>query len=293
MTKTCLITGVTSGIGKATVFTLAKKDISLILISKNEKKVYKECDQILKINKNINIKPYICDLSSLRQVQEVAKDIKANSNSIDIMINNAGALFNSYYLSDEGYELTFATNYLGSFLLTLLLLDCFKVNGEVRILNISSSSHLYTKFDINDIANPKVFQRGRAYNNSKLAILFFTYELSRLLEHTNITINALDPGHVATRIKLNNGLLPWLRHYVKFGIRGKLFSTSRVADSILYLALDEKLNNISGKYFYENKMVPSSEISYDKEIARKFFKSSLKMTGLNESELLESIKLSR
>ena len=123
MTKTCLVTGITSGIGKATVFKLAKKNISLILISKNEKKVNKVCDQIFKINNDISIKPYICDISSLMQVKDVAKDIKADFNSIDIMINNAGALFNRYHLSEDGYELTFATNYLGSFLLTLLLLN--------------------------------------------------------------------------------------------------------------------------------------------------------------------------
>ena len=293
MTKTCLVTGITSGIGKATVFKLAKKNLSLILISKNEKKVNKVYDQILKINKDISIKPYICDISSLRQVNGVAKDIKADFNSIDIMINNAGALFNRYHLSEEDYELTFATNYLGSFLLTLLLLNCFKANGEVRIINISSSSHLSAKFDINFKEKPKVYERGTAYENSKLAILFFTYELSRLLAHSNITVNALDPGNVATRINLNNGFLPWLKHHIKFGIQGKLISASTAAYSILYLALDEKLKNTSGKYFFENKTVPSSEISYDKEIAKEFFKLSLEMTGLSESEIIESINILR
>lgn len=181
MTKICLVTGITSGIGKATVFKLAKKNISLILISKNEKKVNKVCDQIFKINKDISIKPYICDISSVRQVNGVAKDIKADFNSIDIMINNAGALFNRYHLSEEGYELTFATNYLGGFLLTLLLLNCFKANGEVRIINISSSSHLSAKFDINFKEKPKVYERGTAYEKSKLAILFFTYVTFKII----------------------------------------------------------------------------------------------------------------
>lgn len=280
--KTCLITGATSGIGKALAYKLSRLNVSLLIISRTKRKGERICNELLKHNKSLEIKLYLADISSLEQVRKVVSQIKVEINSIDILINNAGAKYNNYYLSNEEYELTFATNYLGHFLLTMSLLDLLKNSVGGRIINVSSSSHNGADFSKGNIYKPEIYSGDNAYRNSKLAIMYFTYELARILSNTNITVNAVDPGPVATRIRLNNGILPWLKHYIYYGFKGKLISASKAGDSILYLVLDENIKNITGQYFYNKKQIKSSPISYDIKKAKQIFELSLVLTNLND-----------
>ena len=279
--KTCLITGATSGIGKSLAFKLANSSINLIILSRNMRKCERVCDELLKKNEHLKIKYYVTNISSLREIRKSASLIKNDYNKLDILINNAGAKFNKYFLSDDGFELTFATNYLGHFLLTMELLGLLKSSSQGRIINISSSSHSGGNI-INNIQKPAVYDSGDAYRNSKLAMIYFTHKLSSILGDTNVTVNAVDPGHAATKIKLNNGILPWLKHYFDFGIRGKLISASKAADAILIPAIEESYSKTTGQYLHNGRLTKSSQISYDNETAEDLFELSLNLCGLKK-----------
>lgn len=283
--KICLITGATSGIGKATAFKLAELGFSLILLSRNEKKGEKIRDQIRKTNKNTQVKFYKVDISSMNEVRNVSERIKADIDHIDVLINNAGARFDKYFKNDEGIELTFATNHLGHFLLTLSLIELLKKSAQGRIINISSSAHSRGTENLDDIIAPENYDRRLAYGRSKLANLYFTYELSSQLQNTNITANAVDPGGVATNFSRNNGLFAWVKHYLSYILKRKLISPQKAAETIVYLATSDEVRKTTGKYFLEKKEINSSSASYNKKTASDLWQLSAKLTGLDHNQV--------
>jgi NAD(P)-dependent dehydrogenase (short-subunit alcohol dehydrogenase family) len=277
--KLCLITGATSGIGRATALKLADLGASLLLLSRNEKMGEKICDQIKKGNSNAQTKFYKVDISSMKEVSNVSEKIKADFDHIDVLINNAGARFDQYFKNDEGIELTFATNHLGHFLLTLSLIEMLKKAPQGRIINISSPAHSRGTLEFDDIVAPANYDRRLAYGRSKLANLYFTYELSSRLKNYKITVNAVDPGGVATNFSRNNGVYAWLKHYLSYILQLKLISPQKAAETIVYLASSEDVSKTTGKYFYEKKEINSSPASYSKEAALKLWQISSKLTG--------------
>ncbi|GIK59804.1 MAG: SDR family oxidoreductase [Ignavibacteriota bacterium] len=276
--KICLITGATSGIGKAAALKLADTGASLILLSRNEKKGEKICNQIKEKN-NTQVKFYKADISSMKQVRNVSEKIKSDFNHIDVLINNAGARFDNYFKNDEGIELTFATNHLGHFLLTLSLIEMLKKSSQGRVINISSAAHANGTEELYDIVAPEHYDRRLAYGRSKLANLYFTYELASRLQSSKITVNAVDPGGVATNFSRNNGLIPWMKHYLSYILNLKLISPQKASETVVYLASSDEVGRISGKYFFEKKEINSSSASYSKETAMKLWQLSLKLTG--------------
>lgn len=276
--KICLITGATSGIGKAAALKLADTGASLILLSRNEKKGEKICNQIKEKN-NTQVKFYKADISSMKQVRNVSEKIKSDFNHIDVLINNAGARFDNYFKNDEGIELTFATNHLGHFLLTLSLIEMLKKSSQGRVINISSAAHANGTEELYDIVAPEHYDRRLAYGRSKLANLYFTYELASRLQSSKITVNAVDPGGVATNFSRNNGLIPWMKHYLSYILNLKLISPQKASETVVYLASSDEVSRISGKYFFEKKEINSSSASYSKETAMKLWQLSLKLTG--------------
>lgn len=276
--KICLITGATSGIGKAAALKLADTGASLILLSRNEKKGEKICNQIREKN-NTQVKFYKADISSMKQVRNVSEKIKSDFNHIDVLINNAGARFDNYFKNDEGIELTFATNHLGHFLLSLSLIEMLKKSSQGRVINISSSAHANGTEELYDIVVPERYDRRLAYGRSKLANLYFTYELASRLQSSKITVNAVDPGGVATNFSRNNGIIPWMKHYLSYLLNLKLISPQKASETVVYLASSDEVGRISGKYFFEKKEINSSSASYSKETAMKLWQLSLKLTG--------------
>jgi NAD(P)-dependent dehydrogenase (short-subunit alcohol dehydrogenase family) len=279
--KICLITGATSGIGKATALVLAELGANLILLSRNEKRGEKICKQIRKRKQDSDVRFYKVDISSMKEVRNVAERIKSDFDHIDVLINNAGARFDNYFKNDEGIELTFATNHLGHFLLTLSLIDLLKKSTQGRIINVSSPAHSRATEDLNDITAPNNYDRRLAYGRSKLVNLYFTYELSRRLRGNHITANAVDPGGVATNFSRNNGMFAWAKHYISYILQRKLITPKKAAETIVYLASSKDISNISGKYFFEKKEINSSVASYDKEAAVKLWQMSAKLTGID------------
>jgi NAD(P)-dependent dehydrogenase (short-subunit alcohol dehydrogenase family) len=148
-----------------------------------------------------------------------------------------------------------------------------------RIINVSSAAHARGTEDLNDITAPKNYDRRLAYSRSKLANLYFTYELSRRLNNTNVTVNAVDPGGVATNFSRNNGLYAWMKHYLSYILQRKLISPQKASETIVYLALSNDVSKISQKYFFEKKEINSSPASYNREATLKLWQLSKKLTG--------------
>ncbi len=272
--KICLITGATSGIGKATAFKLAKKNFDLIILGRNEVKCKHVADRIGKVNNQIKIKYYVVDLALLRQVKKVCTDIKNDFKRIDILINNAGARFLQHQLTSEGIELTLATNHLGHFLLTNELMPLLNASVGARIINISSAAHGGAKGIIENITDPSKYDGRLQYSNSKLANVLFTYELADRLTNNNISTFAVDPGGVATNFARNNGLKFWIKHLGYYFLKRQLISPQKASETVVYLASSPNVRGQSGKYYFDMKERNSSPLSYDKSMQKKLWEMS-------------------
>ncbi len=269
--KTVLITGVTSGIGKAAAFSLAKSGASLILLGRSEKKGETICRQIKQKTGNDKIKFYKADFFLMKEVKSVAEKIINEYERIDILINNAGARFLDHKFSDEGIEQTLAVNYLSHFFLTELLLGKIKNSSSARIINVSSGTHYNGTGVIKNIISPEMYNGRQQYADSKLAVVLYTYKLAEQLSGTGIGVNARDPGVVATNYARNNGLLNWMKHRIYGLMKRQLLNSKQGADTIIYLASSEEVNGVTGNYFYKRKENRSSELSYDKALQKQLW----------------------
>lgn len=282
--KICLITGATSGIGRATAIELARLKFNLILTGRNIKNGFKLARN-LEAKFNTEVEFLKADISSLKEVKSLAEKIKNNYNRIDVLINNAGSRFADHKKSTDGIELTFATNHLGHFYLTLSLLELLKNSPSARIINVSSSAHFGKTINFDEITNPKHYDRSTAYGQSKLANLFFTYELARKLINTKITVNALDPGGVASNLGRNDGLISWAKHIGYYLLKRQLLTPRQGAETSVYLASSQEVEGITGKYFFNKKEKESSPQSYDKEAAKKLWELSLNSCGMESGKI--------
>jgi NAD(P)-dependent dehydrogenase (short-subunit alcohol dehydrogenase family) len=276
--KICLITGATSGIGKAAALKLAELGASLILIGRSANKGKIVCDQIKKETNNNKIKFYKLDLSLMKEVRESAKKIKSDYDHLDILVNNAGARFLDHFVTKEGIEETLAVNHLSHFLLTNLLVDELKKSSSTaRIINIASGVHFSGDGVVENITVPKEYDGRKQYANSKLANVLFTYELAERLKNVNITVNAVDPGGAATNFARNNGLVNWLKHRIYYLAKGELLTPEQGSETIIYLATSPDVEGTTGKYFSDKKEIESSSISYDLNVSQKLWEASEKI----------------
>jgi NAD(P)-dependent dehydrogenase (short-subunit alcohol dehydrogenase family) len=277
--KICLITGATSGIGRATAIAVAETGAIIILVGRNEWKAAEVLREIRARIGNNNVEFLRADLSKQQEVRELAKNVASRYDKLDILVNNAGARFNGYRESADGIEITFATNHLGAFLLTSLLLEPLKRSSGARIITVSSGAHHGVSNEFKAHWEPGTYDRRVAYGQSKLANMMFTYELARRLAGTSVTANAFDPGGVATNLGRNNGLLAWARHLVYYARKGELLSPRQGADTVVYLASSPEVEGMTGKYFFQRKPVTSSETSYDEQAAKRLWELSERLTS--------------
>ena len=198
---------------------------------------------------------------------------------LDVLLNNAGAIFLSNERSAEGIEMTFALNHLSYFLLTGLLLEHLRKAPQARIINVSSCAHESPgRFRLEDLPQPSRNGRYPAYKRSKLCNILFTYELARRLEGESITVNALHPGLVRTNIARNNGVLGRVVNFF-IGVRG--ISPDRGAETPVYLAASPEVETVTGKYFVDGRPLPSSSMSYDAELAARLWDMSASLTTVS------------
>ncbi len=279
--KVCLITGATSGIGRETAQTLAQMGAQVILVGRNPKKTEETTVEIRQKTGNSAVEYLLADFSEQQQIRDLADQFKSRYNRLDVLINNHGAIFFNRQETVDGLEMTFAVNHLGYFLLTNLLLDMLKASAPARIVVVASDGHVDQTLDFDDLQNEQNYNMMRVYGQSKLANLYFTYELARRLTSTGVTINALHPGFVKSNIGANN-----------FGALGKIIKgivnlggikVEEGAATSIYLATSPDVDGISGKYFVRKRAVKSSEASYDEKAARRLWVVSEQLTGLVNS----------
>jgi NAD(P)-dependent dehydrogenase (short-subunit alcohol dehydrogenase family) len=280
--KTCVITGATSGIGRAAALQLGRLGADLILTGRDERKGAELVRRFQRDHAPGSAHFIRADLSIQREVRELAVAIRTRCARVDVLINNAGARFDTFRPSVDNIESTFATNHLGHFLLTLLLLDKLQAANSGRIITVASGAHGGARGDFERYFRVENYDRKAAYGNSKLANLMFAYELARRFRGTNITSNAVDPGGVATNLGRNNGFMSWMRHIGYYALKRELISPRKGAETIVFLASSPAAEGVSGKYFFRKREIESSGISKDEAAAKRLWESSLRMTGLDD-----------
>jgi NAD(P)-dependent dehydrogenase (short-subunit alcohol dehydrogenase family) len=276
--KICLVTGGTSGIGKVTASELARRGAEVVITARNQSKLNHSLEEITKLSGSESVSGLLADLTSQQAVRSLAESFLKQYPRLDVLINNAGAVYLRRTLSADGIEMTFAGNHLAPFLLTHLLLETLKTSAPARIINVSSNAHEGQMLDFNDLENRNNYQFMRAYGQSKLANILFTYELDRRLAGTGIAVNALHPGFVATNMGANNG---WFVRLFLPLTRLWAISVEQGAETSIFLATSQQVDGVSGKYFYQKRAVPSSKYSYDQKVWQRLWEISAAMTGLD------------
>ncbi len=275
--KTCLVTGATSGIGRVAAEELARLGATVIVVGRDRDRSEATVDRIKRATGNASVGFILADLSSQREVRTLAEEFLSRHRRLDVLVNNVGAIVLRRKRSVDGIEMTLALNHLSYFLLTNLLLDVLRSSAPARIVNVSSAAHESARLDFDDLESRRRYGGYKAYSRSKLANVLFTYELARRLDGTGVTANAVHPGLVATRLAANNGLPGVL---VNLLIRVGGMSPLKGARTVVYLAASPEVDGVSGRYFVNERPVPSSEASRDTDDARRLWEISAEMTGL-------------
>jgi NAD(P)-dependent dehydrogenase (short-subunit alcohol dehydrogenase family) len=275
-----IVTGGTGGIGKITALELARMGASVVIVSRNEARCAETVEEIRQATGSADVAYIAADLSSRDEVVQAAEQFKMRYDRLDVLVNNAGAIFSSRRLSSDGFEMTFALNHLGYFWLTDLLLDVLKASAPARIVNVSSAAHRGAVLDFDDLQSANGYNPMKAYGRSKLMNILFTRELARRLEGKDVTANALHPGFVATSFGVSNGGV-W-----KGAMRiAQLFAISpeKGAETSIYLASSPEVAAISGEYFDKRQIVRPSEAALDDAAARRLWEISVQMAGVPEA----------
>lgn len=280
--KRVLITGATNGIGKQAALELARMGAAVVIVGRDEVKTRKVSIDIKQLSGNANIDLAVGDLSSMDEVRRIAAEYRDTYGRLDVLLNNAGAVYSDYQQSADGYEMTFALNHISYYLLTLLLLDIIELtakdHGEARIINVSSSAHRNATLRLDNLRDQSGFSMLNSYGASKLMNVLFTYELARRLDGSAVTVNAVHPGLVSTGFGHNTGRI--FSGLIK--VAQKLFAISpqRGAETLVYLASASEVAGTSGKYWNEKKQKRSSDISYDREQQKELWEFSAEATGV-------------
>ena len=280
--KRALITGATNGIGKQAALELATMGADVVIVGRNEAKTRRVQNELRALNGGGEIDHLIADLSSMDEIRRIAAEFRARHDRLDVLLNNAGAVFADYQESVDGYEMTFALNHVSYYILTHLLLDLLiqtsQEQGEARVINVSSSAHRNATLRLDNLRAASGYSFMNSYGASKLMNVQFTYELARRLADTTVTVNAVHPGLVDTGFGHNTGRV-W-SGLIK--IAQKLFAISpqRGAETLVYLAASPEVAGISGKYWNEKQQKRSSDNSYDIDQQRRLWEFSAEATGV-------------
>jgi retinol dehydrogenase 12 len=277
--KVCLVTGATSGIGQVAATELARSGAHVVIVGRSGQKCAATLDQIRSATGGASVDSFVGDLSSLAEVKRLAGEIRQRYPRIHVLLNNAGAMFWNRAESDDGIEKTFALNHLSYFALTNLLLPALEQDTPTRIVNVASDAHKGASINFDDIQFTKKFSGWKAYKQSKLANILFTYELARRLEGTRITANVLHPGFVRTSFlevfgDARGGVL------IKALASLIAMSPEKGARTSVYLASSSAVEGISGRYFVKERPVQSSRQSRDQATAERLWRLSVEITGV-------------
>lgn len=275
--KVVVVTGVTSGIGKALAMRLARSGENVVLVARDAQRGGLVQEEIKSQSQNPEIDLVLSDLSSLSSVRNAAAIIKSKHEKIDVLINNAAIYKSRRELSTDGFELMFVTNHLGPFLFTHLLLNPLLTSGSARILNISAPSS--TQLDFDNLQGEKKFNSLTAFGASKMMNLLFTFELARRLENMGATVNAIHPGLVRSSL-MNETSAP-----MRFLLRLASAPAERVAVDIIRVALDPEFEKVTGRFFHKAKEIEAAAYAHDREAQQRLWELSSDLTGITENKV--------
>ena len=276
--KTILITGATSGIGYIAARALAGMGASVVIVGRDPARTQASAERIRSEAGALAVDALTADLSSMQSVRDLAATFLDRYPRLDVLLNNAGAVFFGRQVTVDGFERTFALNHLAPFLLTNLLLERLKADAPARVVTVSSMAHQGAKLDFGDVnQTTRIYSAWRAYGESKLANVMFTYALARRLDGTGVTANTLHPGFVATNFARNNGPLSQIAMTLA---RPFAITPEQGAQTSIYLASSPEVAEISGRYFIKQRPAKSSAVSYDEAAQEQLWRLSEQMTGL-------------
>jgi NAD(P)-dependent dehydrogenase (short-subunit alcohol dehydrogenase family) len=279
--KAIVATGATSGIGEAAVLALAGMGARIVLIARDEARAKATIQKLEAKAPGLDHCLHLADLSSMAETRKVGAAIAANEPRIDVLINNAGALFSNRRVTPEGLELTFALNHMAYFVLTEALRDRLVASAPARVVSTSSVAHDGATLDFNDLQSAKGYGGLKVYGRSKLANILFTRELARRLAGTGVTANCLHPGVVKTRFGESSGgfaglLIPLIRPF--------FITAEKGADTLVYLASSPEVANTTGEYFVKRKLTQPSAAARDDAAAKRLWVESEALANPSQKE---------
>lgn len=282
--KTCLVTGATSGVGKAAAHTLAGMSATVVLVGRNRAKTDAVVQEISAATGNNAVTSLLADLSVQSEIHRLASEFQQRHERLDVLLNNAGGIFLERQLSADGIEMTFALNHLNYFLLTNLLLDTLKASAPARVVNVASDAHRFGSLEFDNLQGERNYSAFRVYGRSKLANILFTVELARRLAGTGVTVNALHPGFVNSGFGKNNRDGFWRGLFVKlYDWIGPLIARSpeKAAETVLYLATSSEVANVTGNYFVDCQPTAPTAAATDPAAAEHLWEVSAELVHLS------------
>jgi retinol dehydrogenase 14 len=275
--RTVLVTGGTSGIGRATALGLAAMGAHLAITGRDRERTQDAAAEIRATGGGV-VDVFVADLSSQEQVRRLADEVLGTLPLIDVLVNNVGGYWNTRHVTADGLERTFALNHLAPFLLTNLLLDRLTQSAPARVVTVASNAQAMGRIDFDDLQGERDYSGARAYNQSKLANVMFSYELARRMAGSGVTANALHPGVVSTSFGAEDPgltqrvLVPVMRPFMKDPAKG--------AATSIHLASSPALDTVTGRFFANSKPKKSSTRSYDQAAAGRLWQISADLVGL-------------
>jgi retinol dehydrogenase 14 len=274
--RTVIVTGSTGGIGKATARRLAQMGATVAVVGRDRSRTEAASTEIRDATGS-RVYWFTADLSSQAQVRGLAAELLDSLPTIDVLVNNAGGYWNTRHVTDDDLERTFAVNHLAPFLLTALLLDRLRASADGRVVTVASNAQAMGRIDFDDLQGERTYSGARAYNQSKLANVLFTYELARKLKGSSVTANALHPGVVRTSFgaedpgRAQRLFVPMARPFMRTPAQG--------ADTPVLLASSPILKGVAGQFFRDGKPRRSSRRSHDQAVAARLWATSMELVA--------------
>ncbi|MFW9909674.1 MAG: SDR family oxidoreductase [Candidatus Thorarchaeota archaeon] len=278
--KICIVTGSNSGIGKETALALAEMGATVVMAVRSLERGQAALDEMLHETKEFHIELMQCDVASRASIEKFVSEFTRKYDSLNVLVNNAGAVFSERQVTEDGFERTLAVNYIGPFLLTREFLPILKSNAPSRVINLCSGLYKSGTVVLDDLQSEKKYSSQKVYRNSKLLLLMHTYSLAKKLEGSGVSVNAVLPGFVATNLGRNSGSR---MQSLMFGMMKPFqLSPKKGAETSVYAATSPETEGVSGKCFSKKQVVVTTEISNDATLQEQLWTKTMNLLGLTD-----------